>query len=161
MSVEVGQVLEGKVVKIAAFGAFVQLGTGETGLVHISEVANTFVNDINEHLKLGDEVKVKVVSLGDAGRISLSIKKALPPPERPQRGDRPPRPQNGDRPHFGEGEHRPQQKFATPPPQPQAPLTEQEAFEERLSHFMQESKKNLAGSSLYAAKKNRRRGGRG
>lgn len=153
MSVEVGQVLEGKVVKIAAFGAFVQLGTGETGLVHISEVANTYVNDINEHLKLGDAVKVKVVSLGDAGRISLSIKKALPSPERPESAPR--------QHHDGNREHRPQQKFATPPPQPQAPLTEQEAFEERLSHFMQESKKNLAGSSLYAAKKNRRRGGRG
>lgn len=157
MSVEVGQVLEGKVVKIAAFGAFVQLGTGETGLVHISEVANTYVNDINEHLKLGDEVKVKVVSLGDAGRISLSIKKALPPserPNRPERAERAPKPH-----HDGDG-HRPPQKFAAPPPQPQAPLTEQEAFEERLSHFMQESKKNLAGSSLYAVKKNRRRGGR-
>lgn len=153
MAVEVGQVLEGKVVKIAAFGAFVQLESGETGLVHISEVANTYVSDINEHLKVGDAAKVKVVSLGEGGRISLSIKKALPPPERsarPQGGDR--RPQQHAQPH---------REASAPPPPPQEPLTGQEAFEERLSHFMQESKKNLAGSGLYAAKKNRRRGGRG
>lgn len=148
MAVEVGQKLEGKVVKIAAFGAFVQLDSGETGLVHISEVANTYVTDINEHLKVGDRVTVKVVSTGEGGRISLSIKKALPPPERPARSsqERPPRQRS---------------EFAAPQPQAQAPLTGQEAFEERLSHFMQESKKNLAGSGLYAAKKNRRRGGRG
>ena len=71
MAVEVGQKLEGKVVKIAAFGAFVQLETGETGLVHISEVANTYVTDINEHLKVGDKVTVKVVSTGEGGRIIL------------------------------------------------------------------------------------------
>lgn len=152
MAVEVGQKLDGKVVKIAAFGAFVQLESGETGLVHISEVANTYVTDINEHLKVGDTVSVKVVSTGEGGRISLSIKKALPPPERAERPDKP------------RQERKPQQQrsdFAAPQPQAQAPLTGQDAFEERLSHFMQESKKNLAGSSLYAAKKNRRRGGRG
>ena len=148
MAVEVGQVLEGKVVKIAAFGAFVQLSSGETGLVHISEVANTYVSDINEHLKVGDEVKVKVISTGEGGRISLSIKKALPPPERTARPQQDRKPQQ-------------RREFAAPPPQAQEPLTGQDAFEERLSHFMQESKKNLAGSSLYAAKKNRRRGGRG
>ena len=151
MAVEVGQKLEGKVVKIAAFGAFVQLETGETGLVHISEVANTYVTDINEHLKVGDKVTVKVVSTGEGGRISLSIKKALPPPERPERPAR----------SAQERQPRQRSEFAAPQPQAQAPLSGQEAFEERLSHFMQESKKNLAGSSLYAAKKNRRRGGRG
>lgn len=152
MAVEVEEILEGKVVKIAAFGAFVQLESGETGLVHISEVANTYVTDINEHLKVGDTVKVMVVSTGDGGRISLSIKRALPQPERaehaPNRGyqNRAPR------------EDRRAQSAPTPPPK--APLTDAEAFEERLSHFMQESKKNLAGSSLYAVKKNRRhRGG--
>lgn len=152
MAVEVEEILEGKVVKIAAFGAFVQLASGETGLVHISEVANTYVTDINEHLKVGDPVKVMVVSTGDGGRISLSIKRALPQPERtehtPNRGyqNRAPR------------EDRRTQSAPTPPPK--APLTDAEAFEERLSHFMQESKKNLAGSSLYAVKKNRRhRGG--
>lgn len=146
MAVEVGEILEGKVVKIAAFGAFVQLGSGETGLVHISEVANTYVTDINEHVKVGDQVKVKVVSTGEGGRISLSIKRALPPPERSERPARQSRPQ---RPSFVEA-----------PPQAAAPLEGADAFEERLSHFMQESKKNLAGSSLYAVKKNRRhRGG--
>lgn len=152
MAVEVGEVFEGKVVKIAAFGAFVQLESGETGLVHISEVANTYVTDINEHLKVGDPVKVAVVSTGDGGRISLSIKRTLPPPERAER------PQNRGYQNRAPREDRREHSAPTPPPK--APLTSAEAFEERLSHFMQESKKNLAGSSLYAVKKNRRhRGG--
>lgn len=78
MQLEVGKIYTGKVTGITKFGAFVELEKGTTGMVHISEVANTFVNDINEHLKDGQEVKVKVMSLGDNGKIALSIKKALP-----------------------------------------------------------------------------------
>ena len=76
MALEVGQILEGKVSGITGFGAFVDLSSGETGLVHISEVARNYVKDINEHLKVGQEVKVKVLSLDEKGKISLSIKKA-------------------------------------------------------------------------------------
>ena len=82
MQPEVGNIYEGKVTGITKFGAFVELERGVTGLVHISEVANTYVADINEHLKEGDTVKVKVLSVGDDGKISLSIKKAAPAPER-------------------------------------------------------------------------------
>ncbi|MEE1043066.1 MAG: S1 RNA-binding domain-containing protein [Clostridia bacterium] len=77
MQLEVGKILEGKITGITNFGAFVQLEGGKTGLVHISEVALTFVKDIKEHLKEGDSVKVKVLSIDENDKVSLSIKKAL------------------------------------------------------------------------------------
>ncbi len=80
MSVEVGNILEGKVVKILPFGAFIQTEDGTNGLVHISEVSKTYVNDINEYLKVGDKVKVKVIKIDESGKISMSIKKALDEP---------------------------------------------------------------------------------
>ena len=76
MQPEVGKIYEGKVTGITKFGAFVELEPGVTGMVHISEVANTFVNEIKDHLSEGQEVKVKVLSVSDEGKISLSIKKA-------------------------------------------------------------------------------------
>lgn len=76
MALEVGQIVEGKVSGITGFGAFIDLPDGETGLVHISEVARNYVKDINEHLSLNQTVKVKVLALDDKGKISLSIKKA-------------------------------------------------------------------------------------
>lgn len=76
MALEVGQIVEGKVSGITGFGAFIDLPEGSTGLVHISEVARNYVKDINEHLSVGQEVKVKVLSLDEKGKISLSIKKA-------------------------------------------------------------------------------------
>ena len=77
MQLEVGKTVEGKVSGITNFGAFIQLEGGKTGLVHISEVAISFVKDIREHLKENDSVKVKILSIDDKGKISLSIKKAL------------------------------------------------------------------------------------
>ena len=79
MALEVGQIVEGKVSGITGFGAFIDLPGGETGLVHISEVARNYVKDINEHLTMNQEVKVKVLSLDEKGKISLSIKKAQEP----------------------------------------------------------------------------------
>lgn len=76
MSIEVGEKVTGKVSGITNFGAFVDLGDKKTGLVHISEVSNNFVKDIHDVLTVGDEVKVKVLSVGDDGKISLSIRKA-------------------------------------------------------------------------------------
>ncbi len=77
MSIDVGSIVEGKVTGITNFGAFVELENGETGLVHISEVADTFVKDINDFLKREDCVKVKVINISD-GKIGLSIKQANP-----------------------------------------------------------------------------------
>ena len=85
MQLEVGKIYEGKVTGITKFGAFVELDKDTTGMVHISEVANTFVNEIKDHLTEGQTVKVKVLNLGDDGKISLSIKKAQPAPQRKPR----------------------------------------------------------------------------
>lgn len=85
MQLEVGKIYEGKVTGITKFGAFVELDSKTTGMVHISEVANTFVNEIKDHLTEGQTVKVKVLAVGEDGKISLSIKKALPPvPRKPR-----------------------------------------------------------------------------
>ncbi|MCR1899040.1 S1 domain-containing RNA-binding protein [Irregularibacter muris] len=78
MPVEVGKVIEGIVTGITNFGAFVQLEKGKTGLVHISEISDSYVKDINNHLKVQDKVKVKVLSIDKDGKISLSIKQAQP-----------------------------------------------------------------------------------
>lgn len=78
MTLKAGTILEGKVVNITNFGAFVEV-EGKTGLVHISEVADTFVKDIKDYIKEEDKVKVKVLSVDDNGKISLSIKQANVP----------------------------------------------------------------------------------
>ena len=85
MQFEVGAILEGKVSGITKFGAFVELEGGKTGMVHISEVAPTFVKEIRDHLTENQVVKVKILKIGDDGKISLSIKQALPAPAAPQR----------------------------------------------------------------------------
>lgn len=74
MPVEVGNVLEGVISGITKFGAFVQLPGGVTGLVHISEIAEVYVKDVNEFLKPNDKVSVKVISIDPKGKIGLSIK---------------------------------------------------------------------------------------
>ena len=81
MSIEVGAKLKGKVSGITNFGAFIDLGEGKTGLVHISEVSNGFVKDIHDVLSIGDEVTVVVTAIGNDGKIGLSIRKAEAKPE--------------------------------------------------------------------------------
>ena len=79
MQFKVGDIVEGKITTITSFGVFADIGDGKSGMVHISEVARNYVNDIKEHVKVDDVVKMKVLSIGDDGKISLSIKRALPP----------------------------------------------------------------------------------
>ncbi len=78
MPVKVGKVVEGTVTGITNFGAFVRLQGGKTGLVHISEISHDYVNDVNKYLKKNQKVKVKVLSVEDDGKISLSIRRAKP-----------------------------------------------------------------------------------
>ena len=84
MEISVGAILEGTIKSITKFGAFVSLPGGRSGLVHISEIAHSYVANVSDFLSEGQAVKVKVVSIDEAGRINLSIKKATPPPPRPQ-----------------------------------------------------------------------------
>ncbi|MGP4108502.1 S1 domain-containing RNA-binding protein [Virgibacillus sp. L01] len=80
MSIEVGSKVQGKVTGITNFGAFVEIPGGTTGLVHISEVADSYVKDVHDHLTVGDQIEVKVISEKE-GKTALSIKKAIDKPE--------------------------------------------------------------------------------
>lgn len=91
MAIEVGAKLEGKVTGITHFGAFVDLSGGVTGLVHISEIADNYVKDVKDHLKLDDVVTVKVINVDKDGKIGLSIKQAIDRPE----GSAPPQRERG------------------------------------------------------------------
>ena len=84
MDLSPGDIVEGVVTNVAKFGAFVDLEDGKSGLVHISEIADTFVKDINNHISEGDEVKVKVLSIDEKGKIALSIKDAIEKKEEPK-----------------------------------------------------------------------------
>ena len=138
MEPQVGSILEGKVTTITKFGAFVALGNGKSGLVHISEIANAFVNDVHDFLQEGQTVKVLVLST-ENGKINLSIKKALPQQERPvHRGPRPmphrpaaARPAGGQA-HYGRG-----------PQQPLPPSADQ-SFEDKLKQFLSSSEGKMA-----------------
>lgn len=88
--IEVGSIVEGVVTGITHFGAFIELPNGKTGLVHISEVADAYVREIQDFLKVQDKVRVKVLSYDEKGKIGLSIKQADPSyrPSAPSRGPR-------------------------------------------------------------------------
>lgn len=76
---EIGAILCGKISGIIDYGAFVDCENGRRGMVHISEVANCYVENIRDHLTMGQDVRVKVLNITPEGKISLSIKKALEP----------------------------------------------------------------------------------
>ena len=88
MDLTVGAIVEGKVTGITKFGAFVALPENKSGMVHISEVASSFVNDIKDFLQEGQQVKVKIINIDQQGRINLSIKKAQPQEPRQPRQER-------------------------------------------------------------------------
>ncbi len=134
MQLDVGKIYEGKVTGITKFGAFVELEPGTTGMVHISEVANTFVSEIKDHLTDGQTVKVKVLAVGEDGKISLSIKKAVdnPPPRRDFK-------RNND--NGGRSDRR---RFDNQKPQQEkAPQTPEAAFEDMLNKFKQSSDERM------------------
>lgn len=79
MPIEIGSEIEGKVTGIANFGAFIELPEGNTGLVHISQIADAYVTDVSKHLKVGDIVKVKVLGAAKEGKYDLSIKQVGKP----------------------------------------------------------------------------------
>ena len=154
MEFGVGSILEGKVTGITKFGAFVSLPGGRSGLVHISEFAYSYVNDISEHLSEGQTVQVKVIGIDANNRINLSIKQTTPPPPKPER-------RSGPRPHRGEGEGRPSKGSGRrpavyePKPQPKGPAS----FEDQLKQFMAASDSKLSELHMNE-KRGSRRGGR-
>ena len=160
MEFGVGSVLEGKVTGITKFGAFVSLPEGKSGLVHISEIAYSYVNDVKDHLKEGQEVKVKVIGIDENGRINLSIKKAMDPPPRPAGQGRPmggSRPAGGGRSGgFGRGPAAPREPAGfRGKPAPAEPAS----FEDRLKQFMAASDSKLS-ELRQSERRSSRRGGR-
>jgi len=141
MQLEVGKIYDGKVTGVTKFGAFVEVEKGVTGMVHISEVASTFVKEISDFITQGQEVKVKVMSIADDGKIAMSIKRAeAPAPARNNRNQ-----QNN------KSNNRP----SSEPPQEFATYQEgSKSFEDMLSKFMQKSDEKI--SDLKKATDNRR-----
>ena len=140
MELQVGSILEGKVTSITKFGAFVALDSGKSGLVHISEIANTFVNDVHDYLQEGQTVKVLVLST-ENGKINLSIKRTLPQQERPApRGPRP----GGPRPGAGSAPRPAQAPRFTPRGQQPLPPSGDQSFEDKLKQFLSSSEGKMA-----------------
>ena len=132
-----GKVLTGKVTGITKFGAFVSVAPDKMGLVHISEIASSFVNDIREHLTVGQEVTVKIIGVDGAGRLNLSIKAALPQEPRAVRVEAP-------------------RSFAQSKP----PVPAESTFEDKLKRFMQDSDSKMSDLKSHTTKKASHRRGR-
>lgn len=156
MSIEVGSIVSGKVTGITNFGAFIDLGDRKTGLVHISEISDSYIKDINEVLSVGDEVTVKVLTIANDGKIGLSIRKAQEKSEedsRPQREHKPyqrsssPR---SDSSHFKGREERPSQQRES----------KKEDFDSLMSAFLKESDDRLSSLKRNTESKRGGRGGR-
>ena len=146
MQLQVGMVTEGKVTGITKFGAFVALPEGKSGLVHISEIANTFVNDVHDYVQDGQTVKVKVIGISPDGKINLSIKKAEEQP-RPER-----------RPPSSQSQQQPRQQYGSRQPMPRANgPTGDASFEDKLKQFMQESDSRMADNKMYSDHRTSRR----
>ena len=136
MELTVGTILEGTVKTITKFGAFIALPEGATGLVHISEVAHAYVNDIREHLTEGQTVKVMVLST-ENGKVNLSIKKTQTPPPRPGR-----------------------REFSAetrPAPAERSAPAEGQSFDDMLKRFMADSDSKISGIRSNHKTKTRRR----
>jgi S1 RNA binding domain protein len=116
---EIGGIYTGKVTGITKFGAFVALDGGGTGMVHISEISHSYVEDIRAHLTEEQEVTVKVVSVSPEGRANFSIKKAAAPPPRKESAV----------------------FTGVPRRAPAAPAT----FEDKLKAFMADSESKMSG----------------
>lgn len=164
MQIEEGTILTGRITGLTDFGAFVELEGGKTGMVHISEVSNTYVKDIKERLSVNQEVKVVVISVNAEGKISLSMKRleeapaqpARQSPRAPQSGQQKPRPHNGER-------------RSSPPvwngPK-SAPVSSEQSFEDMMNRFKQVSDEKMtdlkrSSESKHGGGYSRRGGGGG
>ena len=158
MQPEVGKIYEGKVKGITKYGAFVEIAEGVTGMVHISEVANTFVNEIREHLTENQTVKVKVLNITDDGKISLSIKKAVENPASQQRFQRNNNSQS--RPRNNYSKPRQPENYSANSVEWEKKSSSSDSFEDMLSKFKQNSeekmgdlKRNIEGKRRNTSRK--------
>ena len=142
MGFQIGDIVEGKVTGITTFGAFVEIEKNVVGLVHISEVSNTFVKEVGDFVKTGQTVKDKILKKNDNGKIELSMKQAMPAPqaETQNRSSREFAPRKGSFRGYNKN------SFAE---------NKSNKFEEMMSNFMKSSDEKLAG--LERATKSTRR----
>lgn len=143
MDIQKGEVLPGKVTGITKFGAFVQLAPGKSGLVYISEIANTFVSNVADFLSVGQEVQVKVIGIDEQGRINLSIKQAQPRPESSQHTAKPFQYQRSPR-------------EIQPMPEPETVLGDPD-FEDKLKRFMKDSEGKLSDAMRQTERRTSKR----
>ena len=131
MELTVGQIVEGKITGVTNFGVFVDLGNSVTGMVHISEVASTYVSEIRDHVKVNDVVKMKVLNIGDDGKISLSIKRAAEQSQSQTASKRPVR-------HIRE-QSKPDSSYVWT-----ATKNESQSFEDMMNRFKQTSEEKFS-----------------
>lgn len=145
MALKVGEIVTGKVSGITGFGAFIDLGNQQNGLVHISEVSDGFIKDIHDVLTVGDEVKVKVMKIGDDGKIGLSIRAASDNSktvDKPHHTSRPKSQTHLSSSAHGKHERKP------------------EKFDDLLSNFLKKSESRLSDIKKNTEGKRGGRGGR-
>ncbi|MDE5947099.1 MAG: S1 RNA-binding domain-containing protein [Oscillospiraceae bacterium] len=153
MQLEIGKIYEGKVKNITQYGAFIDINGGGTGMVHISEISNSFVNEIREFLTENQEVKVKVIGINDAGKVSLSIKKAMdnPPPKNDHQHN-----YNHNRSNNQNQKRDDRQKQNVWEPKKTTPSSEM-SFEDMMTKFKQNSEEKMCELKRSTDRKNRTR----
>lgn len=159
MAIEVGEKVTGKVSGITNFGAFIDLGNHQTGLVHISEISDSYVKDIHDILKVGDEVTVKVLKIDENHKIGLSIRKAVDKPQSREHSDR-------DRNHSQHHDHHEHSSYGQHNSRgghsnsSHAPKKKAMSFDDMMSGFLKESEDRLATLKHNTEGKRGGRGGR-
>jgi len=138
--VKVGDMVEAEITKITDFGAFVKFGSGKKGLIHISQVSDSYVKKVEDHLKMGDKVKAKVMKISPDGKIDLTLKSGAP-----RKDDSGGRQQGGSRPYRGDqgGSRRPGSRDNSfrenMSSSPDGKSFRTSAFEDKLKGFLEES----------------------
>ena len=146
MALQEGSIVEGRVTGITKFGAFVALPEGKSGLVHISEIANSFVSDVHDHVQMGQTVKVRILSITPEGKSNLAIKRAVEEVAPAERAPRAPQHQASGHPKSAP---RQPERYAADPP------SGDQEFEDKLKKFMQESDSRIADNKRYSEHRSR------
>ena len=161
MSIEVGNILPGKVTGITNFGAFVDLGNRKTGLVHISEVSNSYIKDIKDVLTVGDEVQVKVMEISGDGKVSLSIRRASADSSEESVEEKPKFQKSAPRKQEGQGFKKPYSAKSAPSFEKKSPSQAKVTdFDAMMSSFLKDSEDRLTSLKRNTEGKRGGRGGR-
>ena len=161
MSIEVGNILPGKVTGITNFGAFVDLGNRKTGLVHISEVSNSYIKDIKDVLTVGDEVQVKVMEIAGDGKVSLSIRRASADFSEETVEEKPKFQKSAPRNQEGQGSKKPYSAKSAPSFEKKSPSQAKVTdFDAMMSSFLKDSEDRLTSLKRNTEGKRGGRGGR-